>query len=121
MDIHVRKTVTSYAIFVPQEAKKWHQLKSTRTLIQQEIQPLEEQIKLLEHRLRQSGSDQSIDRWMSVQQVAKYLSVSRSTVYNWENEGRIKRHQFSSRVVRYDRLEIDQKLSMLLPYVKARA
>jgi excisionase family DNA binding protein len=45
--------------------------------------------------------------WLTVEEVAQYLKVSKTTVYRWTDEGRIKKYKIG-RFNRYKKSELDQ-------------
>jgi len=46
------------------------------------------------------------DRWMSVDEIAAYLGVSKDTVYTWANERRMPGHRVG-RLWKFKRDEVD--------------
>jgi len=44
--------------------------------------------------------------WMTVEEVAQYLKVSKTTVYRWTGEGRLKKYK-AGRFNRYKKSEVD--------------
>jgi len=45
--------------------------------------------------------------WLTVDDVASYLKVSKRTVYRWTDEGRLKKYKVG-RFNRYKKSEVDQ-------------
>ncbi len=45
--------------------------------------------------------------WLTVEEVAQYFKVSKTTVYRWTDEGRIKKYKIG-RFNRYKKSELDQ-------------
>ncbi len=45
--------------------------------------------------------------WMTVEEVAQYLKVSKTTVYRWTEEGKLKKYK-AGRGNRYKKIDIDQ-------------
>lgn len=53
-------------------------------------------------------TDLSSRRWLSPREAAEYLAVTERTLRNYVRRGSIKAHRpRSSRLIRYDRLELD--------------
>ncbi|WP_454232050.1 helix-turn-helix transcriptional regulator [Mycolicibacterium fortuitum] len=46
-------------------------------------------------------------RWATKEQAAEHLGVSAKTIIRWADEGRIRRHRFGPRLIRFDLNEID--------------
>ncbi len=47
------------------------------------------------------------DRWMSVEEIAEYLGVSRDSVYNWVTQGKMPGHKVG-RQWKFKKDEIDE-------------
>lgn len=45
--------------------------------------------------------------WMTVDEVAQYLKVSKQTIYRWTDAGKLKKYK-AGRYNRYKKSEIDQ-------------
>jgi len=45
--------------------------------------------------------------WLTVEEVAQYLKVSKTTVYRWTTEGRLQKYK-AGRFNRYKKSEVDQ-------------
>ncbi len=45
--------------------------------------------------------------WLTVEEVAQYLKVSKTTVYRWTEEGRLKKYK-AGRFNRYKKSDVDQ-------------
>lgn len=53
-------------------------------------------------------SELKADRWMTVNEVAEYLKVHRTTVYDWMRDGLLPYHELpNGRGRRFDRSEVD--------------
>ena len=46
------------------------------------------------------------DRWLSVEEIAKYLGVSKDTIYNWINGKKMPSHKIG-RFWKFKREEVD--------------
>jgi len=46
------------------------------------------------------------DRWLSVEEIAKHLGVSKDTVYTWVNERGMPAHKIG-KLWKFDKLEVD--------------
>ena len=47
------------------------------------------------------------DRWLSVEKIAKYLGVSKDTIYNWINGKNMPAHKIG-RLWKFKREEVDE-------------
>ncbi len=47
------------------------------------------------------------DRWLSVQEIAKYLGISKETVYRWLERGKIPAHRVG-KLWKFKTTEVDQ-------------
>lgn len=50
---------------------------------------------------------QITDRWLSVQEIAKYLGISKETVYRWLDKGRIPAHRVG-KLWKFKTSEVDE-------------
>ncbi len=49
--------------------------------------------------------------WLTVEEVAQYLKVSKTTVYRWTEEGRLKKYK-AGRFNRYKKSDVDQVMQV---------
>lgn len=47
------------------------------------------------------------DRWLSVEEIATYLGVSKDTVYNWINKKKMPSHRIG-RLWKFKKIEVDE-------------
>jgi len=50
----------------------------------------------------------SDDKWLTADEAASYLKVSRSTVYRWVKEGRLSLYHLGPATSRFNRKDLDQ-------------
>jgi excisionase family DNA binding protein len=48
-------------------------------------------------------------RYLTIKEVAEYLSIGISTVHHWDKEGKLKKHYIKGSP-RFDKYEIDQEI-----------
>uniref|UniRef100_A0A8H2JHV5 DNA-binding protein n=1 Tax=Mycolicibacterium mucogenicum DSM 44124 TaxID=1226753 RepID=A0A8H2JHV5_MYCMU len=46
-------------------------------------------------------------RWATKEQAAQHIGVSTKTLIRWADTGRVRRHRFGPRLIRFDLNEID--------------
>lgn len=46
-------------------------------------------------------------RWATKEEAAQHIGVSAKTIIRWADEGRIRRHRFGPRLIRFDLNELD--------------
>lgn len=56
-----------------------------------------------------------VDEWLTSKQVCKMLHVSKSTIVNWRNTGKLKSHKIGGRIL-FKREDILAKIAELRPF-----
>ena len=59
-----------------------------------------------------------LDEWLTTKQVCKKLHVSKSTIVNWRNSGKLKSHKIGNRIL-FKREQILAKIKELRPFRSA--